>query len=110
MWQSKIAELEDRQLSVGLRRLSEADTSFAPSLGEFSRACKNPSNEPAHTDPNQCNEGVMGMARAYNIDPSGLQEWEVSALVWAKRFGGIHLEQLSQKLHDRLTATPNPDF
>ena len=106
IWRYKIDSLNDRQIRYGLNDLAEGGRRYAPNLSEFVKLCRSAPKEQSNALP----EGVIGMARSYNIDPNGLTEDEVCRLVWARKYGGIHAEQLSEKLQARLANPPRPDF
>ena len=64
--------------------------------------------EPA-SDPTVPSEGLLGAARAANVSSEGLTSVQIEKLIWAKRHGGIHLEQLPKSQHHLLTG-PKPPF
>ena len=56
-------------------------------------------------DPLDLPESIIGMARFYNFDPTGLTADQVAAIVWSIKYGGVHDQQLNI---DQIRAKSNP--
>jgi len=59
-------------------------------------------------DPSVPTAGLLGAARYYDVCTEGLTIEQIEKLIWAKRLGGIHLQQIPESSRDLLENVKPP--